>query len=89
MHVIVREVAVFRMVVELGIVLLAEVVVRDHVRFRSPECLVEACRHRHRSLLQSRGSGLLDDLLLEEASGCGKLRYQCGECPIVGREATG
>ena len=62
MHVLVREVVVFPMVVVLEIVLLVEVVVRDHVRYRSPECLVEACRHRHRSLLQNRGSGCLDDL---------------------------
>ena len=49
-----------------------------------------ACRHRYRSLLQTRGSGLLDDLDCSWSSGLRKeLRYQCGEYPIVGREATG
>ena len=49
-----------------------------------------AFRHRYRSLLQTRGSGLLDDLDCSWSSGLRKeLRYQCGESPFVGREATG
>ena len=77
-------------VVVLVRVLLEVIVVRDHVRLQSPERLVVACRHRYRSLLQTRGSGLLDDLDCSWSSGLRKeLRYQCGEYPIVGREATG
>ena len=60
--VIVRVVVVFQAVKVLVVVLLAPVVVRDHVRSQSPGHRVVACRHRYRSLLQTRGSGLLDDL---------------------------
>ena len=50
-----------------------------------------AFRHRYRSLLQTRGSGLLDGLDCSRPSGWrkSKLRYQCGEYPNVGYEPNG
>ena len=51
---------------------LQEVEVVLHVQSRSLGHRVVAYRHRYRSLLQTRGSGLLDGLDCSRPSGCGK-----------------